>query len=197
MKKSIRASLAEMGITQKVLDHVQAAESQEEGERRLKEAKAICKKCFHELALTLHPDVNGGDEKKTEKFKQMKVAYEGFQDAAYKGWRKRKGSARFPDAFDQMFVNDPLMANFMRMKAEAMDRQEKRREDMLRNMFLEKLFEGRNMRPRRRGPRTRPHVGKKKGKVRPIHKATEIADGNLWYPSKGKWLLKTERPKKK
>ena len=196
MKESVRNALAEMGITQAVLDHVQAAETQPEGERRLEEAKATCKKGFRELALALHPDVNGGDEEKTKKFKKLKAAYEGFQKAAYKGWRKRKGSARFPDSFDSMFSGDPLMAAFWRAKAEAMDRRRQRQDDIFREAFLERLFEQRDMRPKR-GPKTRPHVGPKKGKVRHVNAPMKLADGSTWYIEKGRWELKTERSKKR
>ena len=197
MKAETLLALGAMGVTNKVLDHIKNAPTQVEGELRLEQAKCICKKGFHEQALLLHPDVTNGDPKKTARFKSLRTAYEGFQKARYKGWRKKTRAA---DMFDAMHPNDPMMANFLRLKREAQrKRQEQYTEEMLQAMFLEKLFEGQKKRPRRRGPRTRPHTGPKKGKVYPPHhgKKTPLHDRNgYWFREMGRWELKTKRPKK-
>ncbi len=86
MKQEHRDALEEMGITAEVLAYVRKANTQDEGEKRLAEAKLVCKKGFRALALKLHPDVNNGEDKR---FRFVKVCYEDFMKAKYKGARKQ------------------------------------------------------------------------------------------------------------
>lgn len=157
MKKQQKEMLAQMGVTAAVLAHCAAAETQEEGERRLDEAKATCKKGFRDLAVKMHPDV-GGDPKE---FLRVKSCYEGFMKAKYKGWRKRPAySANYrprtsgPDRWDNLYPNDPTLANFWRIKTAQRERNHNdlmaelmknmRSEQAMRDLFAEGLFGGRH-----------------------------------------------------
>lgn len=162
MKKQQKEVLAQMGVTAEVLAHCAAAETQEEGERRLDAAKATCKKGFRDLAVKMHPDV-GGDPKE---FLRVKSCYESFMKAKYKGWRRRPKHSPLgadpyarprtsgPDRWDNLYPNDPTLANFWRMKTARQEHDHNdlmaelmrnmRNEQAMRDLFAEGLFGGRH-----------------------------------------------------
>jgi hypothetical protein len=188
MRKEVKDRLAEMGVTERKLRHAQAATTQEAGEQRLEDLKAVCKEGFRKLALELHPDVTGNDPEKTARFKRLKSIYESFQKAQYKGWRKGRAVPRdsFDDLFGSAYADDPLMRNFWRLKHEA----KQRRKDNLSSIFEEALRQAQQKRHAPAKPTMRqkpsrivhPLAGRKGiwlahlGRLMPQHKSRDCAE---------------------
>jgi hypothetical protein len=63
-----------LGILPLDWQRVQRAPNLEAAKNELEHIKERAKKAFKKLALELHPDMNGGDEEKTVKFKQLNEA---------------------------------------------------------------------------------------------------------------------------
>ena len=188
MNKGEQSALTEMGVTKNVIAKIYDAPSKAEGERLFEEAKAICKKGFRSKARTLHPDINGGDEDKTRHFKILKEAKEGFIAGSYGNWRKR-GASRYADEWDIKFPYNPMMANFMR-EEQRRTKQQAMEEEFARQVSRQKVGRPPSDHVPTRPRRTRP---KAKAKV-PF---TYLASKNgIWFPQRGKWILKTERPNK-
>ena len=83
----VKAALVEMGVTDEKMSALRESTSQAEGDKKLGELKATCKKGYRAVALELHPDKNEGDPKqveKAEKFKWFKGVYEGFLQTTFR-----------------------------------------------------------------------------------------------------------------
>ena len=184
MRKEVKDRLAEMGVTEAKLRHAQAATTQEDGEQRLEDLKAVCKEGFRKLALELHPDVTGNDLEKTARFKRLKSVYESFQKAQYKGWRKGRGQPSVThglgDLFGDLYADDPVMRGFWRAKYA----QEQRRKDNLSSIFDEAIRQAQQQRraPAKPSKIVHPLAGRKGiwlahlGRTIPQHKPRACAE---------------------
>lgn len=138
MTDEVRACLAEMGVTEEVFAKIRAASNHTDGTKLLNEAKEICRKGFHALARSLHPDLHQhlpAEEikAKEERFKRLRSIHDSFMKSTYRGparSRTQPGAMNFdPLGFysmrqqemhdDLMFSGEPLIREVLRMKREA------------------------------------------------------------------------------
>jgi len=202
-----RKLLVEMGVTKNVMSKIDNASNHTDGERALTDAKAVCRKGFRVLALECHPDHNQHlSEKeigeKSERFKRMKSAHDKFLESRYQGQRTsntRRAAANFdPFGFytsanqemddDLRYWDDPIMRNFMSMKRQQERRQRVSAEDILEEHRKRQFWHSQGLDYDKM---------KKQAEAKPPEKVVMLADRKgVWYPERGRWILRTSRPKK-
>lgn len=89
MTAEVRGCLAEMGITEEVIDKMRAAQSQEDGDKLLRAAKEICHKGWRTVARDYHPDHNQQLPKeeiarREERFKRLTSVHDSFMDSKFR-----------------------------------------------------------------------------------------------------------------
>lgn len=196
-----------MGVTDEVMAKVRAASNHTDGNKALDEAKDICRRGFKSAAMNYHPDLHQhlpADElaEKSEQFKQLKSVCDDYLESRYQGPRAsntRRAASNFdPFGFqaaanqemddDLRYWDDPLLRNFMRAKRAA---------ERDRAQRYGTSFEERKKRIYWNNLGLDYDEMKAREARKPKEKVVALAGNKgVWFPERGRWILKTCRPKK-
>ena len=195
-------ALADMGVTADMLAAIDKAPNVKEGQRLLEEAKAVCKKGFRKLAMKWHPDVNGGDAKKTKNFKFVLKTYEEFIERKYRHPSSIPDGTSLSDLFKmRMEMSDDLAAAIRRRSEqrqkefEILIEQEQRRIDPLYDL-KKAATEVRRRERRQKAKEGEARACRARAKAAAQERQLP-ADRGVWKRAEGREIPHPDRPERK